>query len=589
MRPLHLPLSAFLLALIPLAALAQSASSSSSSSSTSNAFASSSRSSSISSWSDDDEFHFGEINLGRYSDAPWDHVTNVSVSALTRAGILRGNDDGTFTPQRRLNRAEFVTIVMRLLTDNRTVATNCFPDVSRDAWYAEDVCRAKFAGLVRGNAVAGVPESQWRFEPTRDIQYEEAVKILVTLYALPIVGDTEGMNWYVPFVNAAKDSDLDITGLAPGDRITRGEMARLTAGFAAEASGQLEELRDAERMSSSSRTSSRSSSSRSSMSSTSSRSSSSMSSSSRSSMSSVSDTTVRSHILLLGQLSPAIAAANFFSSLEPVDIRDLDITLASGVTSIQSILVYDEFGTQIATASRVNGSNTQFHADIPFGSMLLPYKEERHIYLRARLKSDSDGGQSGEDLRVTEIEVTGEGRWSSEEYGNSTSETFPTFETALARITSIENAGEDQGGAVIGGPGRTLGEFIVTAETPESLHPVRLTSLTFTAEMSNGISLSNVMLRNADGSASTSCSVSFTIITCSGIDQSIGIVDMTRTMRLVGDVAIDSSFTGDLFLRMVIDQPGTPSTSGAITWTDGETTFTWVDFNQPVVRGAMYE
>ncbi len=555
------------------------------SSSQSSSLPSSSRSSSMSSWAADDDLRFTDIDLSRYSDAPWDRSTNVAVSTLTRLGVLRGNDDGTYAANRRLNRAEFVTIIMRLLNDNRTVATNCFPDVSRDAWYAEDVCRAKFAGLVRGNAVAGVPESQWRFEPTRDIQYEEAVKILVTLYALPIVGDTEGMDWYVPFVNAARDVDLDISGLVAGDRITRGEMARLTVGFVAEAEGRLDELRDAEQMSSSSRTSSRSSSSRSSVSSMSSRSSS-MSSSSRSS---AMPESVRSHILLLGQLSPAIAAADFFSSLEPVDIRDLDITLASGVTSIQSLLVYDEFGTQIATASRVNGSDTQFHADIPFGSMLLPYKEERHIYLRARLKSDNDGGQSGEDLRVTEIEATGEGRWSSEEYRNSTTETFPTFETALARITSIENAGEDQGGAVIGGPGRTLGEFLFTADTPESLHPVRLTSLTFTAEMSNGISLSNVMLRNTDGSASTSCSVSSTTITCSGIDQSIGIVDTTRTMRLVGDIAIDSSFTGDLFLRMVIDQPGTPSTSGAVAWTDGETTFTWVDFNQPVVRGAMYE
>ncbi len=547
--------------------------------------------SSRSSWAADDDFHFGEIDLSRYDDGPWDRATDVAVSALTRVGVLRGNDDGTFAPHRRLNRAEFVQIVMRLLNDNRTVATNCFPDVRSTEWYAEAVCRAKFAGLVRGNAVAGVPESQWRFEPNREIQYEEAVKILVTLYALPVIGDTEGMDWYVPFVNAAKDADLDISGLTAGERITRGEMARLTIAFAAEAEGRLDELRAAEGASSSSRrSSSRSSSSRSSTSSMSSRSSSSMSSSSRSSTSSaMSEVTVRSHILLLGELSPAIAAADFFSSLEPVDIGDIDITLASGVTSIQSLLIYDEFGTQIATASRVNGSNTQFHADIPFGSMLLPYKEERFVYIRARLKSDSDGGVSGEDLRVTEIEVTGEGRWSSEEYRNSTTETFPTFETALARITAVENAGPAEGGVVISGPGRTLGEFRFTADTPESLNPARLTSLTFTAEMSNGITLSNVMLRNTDNSTSTACSVSSTTITCSGIDQSIGIIDMTRTVRLVGDVALDPSFTGDRMLRIVIDQPGTPSSAGAITWTDGETTFTWVDFMQPVVRGAMYE
>lgn len=542
-------------------------------------------SSSHSSWDADDDLRFTDIDLDRYSDAPWDRRTDIAVSTLTRIGVLRGNDDSTYAAERRLNRAEFVTIVMRLLNDNRTVATNCFSDVTPSAWYAEDVCRAKFAGLIRGNAQVGVPESQWRFEPVRDIQYEEAVKILVKMYALPIVGDTEGMDWYVPYIKAVTDAGLDVEGLFAGDRITRGEMARLAVAFVARSEERLGELREAEQMSSSSRTSSSRSSS------SSSRMSSSMSSSSRSSSVSsapVVDTTVRSHILLLGELSPAIAAADLFSSLEPADIRELNITLAGGVTSVQHLVVYDEYGTQIGTASRVGNSMTEFRASIPYGSMLLPYKEERHLYLRARLKSESEGGQSGENLQVTRIEATGEGRWSSEEFSSATTETFPVFETALARLTAIENAGSTEGGVVIAGPERILGEFRFEADTPVSLNPVRISDITFTAEMSNDITLSNVMLRNTDNSASTSCSVSSTVITCSNIDQSVGIVDTERTMRLTGDVAVSGSSSNRL-LRIVINQPGTPASAGDITWTDGETTFEWVDFIQPVVRGSLYQ
>ena len=61
------------------------------------------------------------------------------------------------------------------------------------------------------------------------------------------LGDEEGADWYVPFIRAAEELGVDISGLEPGERITRGEMARLTLAFLAESTGQLEEYRDVER------------------------------------------------------------------------------------------------------------------------------------------------------------------------------------------------------------------------------------------------------------------------------------------------------------------------------------------------------
>jgi len=530
------------------------------------------------------QFPYEDVSVGAYTDSPWDQQTDVAVSALTRMGVLQGNDDGTFAPERRLNRAEFVTIVMRLLSDNDPVSSTCFPDVSANAWYVESVCRAKSLGLIRGNAVTGVDSSLWLFQPSRDIQYEEAIKILVELYDLPITGDTQGMDWYVPYIRAAQNAAVAISGLGAGDHITRGQMASLTIAFAAESQGRLEELRDAERGSSSS-SSSRSSSSRSS--SSSSRSSSSSSSSiTPSSTSSVAGTSIRSHILLLGETTPTLAAVDFFSNAEPVDIDGVTVTFASPVNSIASLIIYDESGTQIGTASAVVGSSTQFHGSIAFGKMLLPYREERALSIKARLNSRTTGGVSGEDIQVQSIAIEGEGRWTSETYTSSSNEAFNAFETAFARITGISNAASSAG-VITSGTQRVLADLRFTADSPEAQYDARFSALVFTIEQAGGVTLSNVSIRNEDNSTSTSCTTSFTTVTCSAIDSSIGTIDGSRRIRLYGDVSV-SGAANNPSLRLVLNQPGTPSNPGDITWTDGQTTFTWVDFDHPVVGGTIW-
>jgi hypothetical protein len=526
---------------------------------------------------------FDDIDLDRYEDAPWDRETNVAVSALTKLGVLMGNDDGTFAAERHLNRAEFVTIIMRLIDDDRSVSLNCFPDVSANAWYAEDVCRAKALGIVRGNVEAGLRASEWRFEPARDIQYEEAVKILVELYELSVSGETEGMDWYVPYLEAANNADLHISGLRAGDRITRGEMAHLAVGFVAWSEDRLDELREAESRSSSS--SSRSSSSSSSRMSSSS-SSSSSSSRSSSSVSSAAGT-VRSHILLLGEISPTLASVDFFSNSEPIDIDEVTITFSSPVESIGSMIIYDQTGLQIGTATAVTGSSTQFRGTIPSGKLLLPYREERGLFVKARLKSRETGGVSGDDIRVANISVEGEGQWTSERYTSSSSETFPTFESAFARITGATNAGSATGIATAGTQ-KVLADLQFTAQSPETLYDARLTSLVFIIEQAGGVTLSNVTLRNEDNSASTSCTVSSTTVTCGGIDPAIGTVDDTARIRLYGDVSIPSNAT-NARLRLVLNDPGTPSDAGDITWTDGVSSFTWLDLDQPVVAGTDWD
>lgn len=528
---------------------------------------------------------FGDIDLDRYDDAPFaDFETDLAVSVLTEEGVLLGNEDGTFRDERNLNRAEFVQIVMRLVDDTGTVNKNCFPDVSPDAWYADPVCRAKALGIVRGNARVGVSENLWRFEPTRDVQYEEAVKMLVQVYALPIVGDTEGGDWYVPYIEAAEELNLDLSGLSPGDHITRGEMARLTLAFLAESEGQLTEYRDAERDEGSSRSSSSRSSSSSSRSSMSSSRSSSNSSFARDPDTNVS---VRSNILVLGTTSPVLGAVNIFPANEDLDVQRITVDFMGDALNVASVRVYESStGRFLGTASRQ--SSGIFIATLSDGSLILPRRVDSSIYVRAMLRDVNSGGTGGEDIQIDDITIDGTGGSSSDDYSVTSSATFQVFETAAAAITRVTSTGALQTTAFTTGQNQILGSFDFDAVSPDSRYTPRVTALEFSVSAAAGVTLSNIELVLPGTDTTSSCSQAGTVITCSSIPASIGTVDDSQTIRLVADVA-DSGQSNNPFLQVTLNDAGTPSSAGAVTWTDGTTTYTWLAVDTPVARGIRYQ
>lgn len=181
---------------------------------------------------------FSDIS-GTYSDGPFDLPEAAGISFLTREGIVEGNPDGTFRPRRTLNRAEFTAIVMRLSGDmDEGAAANCFPDVRAFYWFAPAVCTAKAQGIV-----SGYPDGT--FGPSKPVNYAEALKILTLLFDYTI--EPSGGEWYLRYAAAARAHETALPGMsAYANPLTRGEMARLAAAFAAESQGELENFRRAE-------------------------------------------------------------------------------------------------------------------------------------------------------------------------------------------------------------------------------------------------------------------------------------------------------------------------------------------------------
>ena len=294
---------------------------------------------------------------------------------------------------------------------------------------------------------------------------------------------------------------------------------------------------------------------------------------------------VQSSFLLLETASAPIAGVRFFSESEPISARKITVQLPADVPTVESILVYNENQRYLGLATHDANTLGRYSLTLPTGAFSLPYKQSISLYVRARVKPHHLGGESGQVVQVSSVSIEGTGDWSSSDYTQSSTETFPGFETARGIPTVIRNAGTSDG-ALVSGTSQLLGEFRFEGRKTDEETSIRLTTLRFTIESSSNVTLSTMRLQVEGSSDTHACTVSGTSVTCSSIPAIFGTFDSPRILRVYGDVTIASGALNP-FLRLTLNKPGDISSSGDITWTDGEATFTWVPFEQPVARGTM--
>lgn len=169
-----------------------------------------------------------------FTDVPANSTYFESIEYLRTQNVLKGYLDGTFKPGTRINRAEFVHFVINpfiLDTNNMSAclkenvssaaSTIFFSDVSRDAWYAIDVCFAKTKDLING-----YPDGTYR--PAHSINFVEAAKIISHVFRLNIEKNETGEFWYRPYVQRLSDLHAIPASITRFDQtMTRGEMAEI--------------------------------------------------------------------------------------------------------------------------------------------------------------------------------------------------------------------------------------------------------------------------------------------------------------------------------------------------------------------------
>jgi uncharacterized secreted protein with C-terminal beta-propeller domain len=152
-----------------------------------------------------------------FTDVPSLNVNSDAIGYLETNNIIQGYSDSTFKPDNRINRAEFVKIVVGTLVKNPT-GSDCFTDVNKE-WFAKYICTAKRLGYIQGYGDGS-------FKPSDYINFAEASKIITT--AMKVKPDTTGTKheWFAGFVNGLAKKNAIPPSVQFFDKdVSRGEIA----------------------------------------------------------------------------------------------------------------------------------------------------------------------------------------------------------------------------------------------------------------------------------------------------------------------------------------------------------------------------
>lgn len=165
-----------------------------------------------------------------YLDVPHDYKYAGAIESLTDQGIVEGFKDGTFRPEKSLNRAELLKILdetfLQQGSDVINDLQNCFADVTYEKWYAPAVCKAKNQSLI-----AGFDDNTFR--PGQVVTLAEALKMILVFsdkidYPKYETELRKGQTWYQPMLNFASEKDLVPGEVKSGKaNLNRGQMAEL--------------------------------------------------------------------------------------------------------------------------------------------------------------------------------------------------------------------------------------------------------------------------------------------------------------------------------------------------------------------------
>ncbi len=180
------------------------------------------------------------VKAALFPDVPEGHLYQTSVERLAGLKIISGNPDGTFLPEKAVNRAEMLAMLYRATGKTPDASKRgCFGDVQPGSWYELYVCDAAAKGYVKGYPDGG-------FKPNNALNHVEALKMIATVFGFEVPSavatedkslvtftDVNLSEWYGPYlVTALKKKILPIAGtnaknFFPQSPSLRGETAAM--------------------------------------------------------------------------------------------------------------------------------------------------------------------------------------------------------------------------------------------------------------------------------------------------------------------------------------------------------------------------
>ncbi|QSZ28431.1 S-layer homology domain-containing protein [Aceticella autotrophica] len=115
----------------------------------------------------------GGSHSGSFKDIDG-HWAKDAIEALASKGIIKGEDENHFAPDNKITRAEFASMMIRLLNIPEEIYNNEFKDVTSGDWYAKAIEAAYKAGIIVGDGST--------MRPNDSISREEMAAIVMRVY-----------------------------------------------------------------------------------------------------------------------------------------------------------------------------------------------------------------------------------------------------------------------------------------------------------------------------------------------------------------------------------------------------------------------
>jgi len=169
-----------------------------------------------------------------FTDVSIDNDNYEAIEYFYQQDVIQGYDDHTFHPDQKVNRVEALKIILlgsKINISEKNIV-NIFDDVLGDEWYAEYVYQAKILGIVKGNTDGTfAPERTVNYaEALKMVLMTNSVNLPLSIEEDPF-SDVMKDEWYARYFDYAKHHNIininSNDAVFPARKLTRGDIISL--------------------------------------------------------------------------------------------------------------------------------------------------------------------------------------------------------------------------------------------------------------------------------------------------------------------------------------------------------------------------
>jgi hypothetical protein len=173
-------------------------------------------------------FTFNSVALAQSISIPFSdhegHIYEEAIEYLYNEGIINGYPNGTFRPDKTIQRAELLKIIVASNYHESEYQhygnISCFPDVPGNEWFTQYVCFAKEKEIVEGYA-------DGNFRPAQEVNLVESLKMMYEGMGMAVDNPTAvfKFKYYSPSMKAGYIPEDLVGGFDA--LVTRGEVSEI--------------------------------------------------------------------------------------------------------------------------------------------------------------------------------------------------------------------------------------------------------------------------------------------------------------------------------------------------------------------------